>query len=457
MRVGPNLVLCVDAHELRRMWSARSPWTRSYWTHRGFRLDPARDNVLSMADDKAHTVLRSKLANGYNGREVEDLHARIDTQVVKLVGLIDKHYISTSSQLRSMKLSQVAHYFTLDVLSAIGFSEPFGYLDANEDLYDYIRTTEATLPVFIVTQLMPWALMILQSPLFKSLLPKNEDVVGLGKMMGIARRVVARRFGGDRHVRGDMLSSFIAHGLSKEEAESEILMQILAGSDTTASAIRATILFLMATPTAYAKLQAEVDDAVETGRASSPVITDSESRGLPYLQAVIKEGLRIFPPVSGPTFKFSPHDDVICGVRIPAGTNVGWTIWPLTHNTEVFGVDSAVFRPERWLEASPEKVREMEYWQLMVFASGGRWECLGKNIASIELNKVFFEVSVPLEKCLVVLMERCSPDSLSAAPPALQLFHRPSREAVQSVRRGGAPAEGVRRAGHASLGDHLSE
>jgi hypothetical protein len=45
----------------------------------------------------------------------------------------------------------------------------------------------------------------------------------------------------------------------------------------------------------YTTLQAKIDSAIANNRISSPVVRDSEARTLPYLQAVIKEGLRIFP------------------------------------------------------------------------------------------------------------------------------------------------------------------
>src|SRR3569833_3213052 len=162
VRVGPRYVICFDARELRRMWSARSPYKRDPTTHRGFRLDPSRDNVISQSDDKEHSHLRSKMAGGFNGREVEDLHGRIDDQVLKLVRLIGRMDVSTATQLLKMDLVLVPQLFTMDVLSSIGFSQPFGYLDADEDLFGYIKTTQATIPVMVNTTKEPQATAILQ-------------------------------------------------------------------------------------------------------------------------------------------------------------------------------------------------------------------------------------------------------------------------------------------------------
>lgn len=71
--------------------------------------------------------------------------------------------------------------------------------------------------------------------------------------------------------------------------------QILAGSDTTAAAIRAILLYVMSHPRVYAKLQAEIDESVKAGTApASPgIISDAEVRRLPYLGAVVREGMRV--------------------------------------------------------------------------------------------------------------------------------------------------------------------
>lgn len=119
---------------------------------------------------------------------------------------------------------------------------------------------------------------------------------------------------------------------------------------------------------------------------------------MPYLQAVIKEGLRIFPPVTGLMSKeVPPGGDMLNGKFIPPGTKIGYCAWGIFRNVKTWGADSGVFRPERWLEGSPENIREKELALELVFAHG-RWQCLGKNVALIELNKVFVEVCIHLTR-----------------------------------------------------------
>jgi cytochrome P450 len=71
------------------------------------------------------------------------------------------------------------------------------------------------------------------------------------------------------------------------------------------------------------KLRAEMEDGIKQGRISSP-IRDSEARQLPYLQACIKEALRLWPPVTGLLQKVVPPEgDKFNGVFIPGGTFIG--------------------------------------------------------------------------------------------------------------------------------------
>lgn len=153
-----------------------------------------------------------------------------------------------------------------------------------------------------------------------------------------------------------------------------------------------TLLLLSSNPIAYVKLKTEIDDAILKGNASSP-IRDTEARQLPYLQAVIKEGLRAFPVVTATFFKKVPKGgDVIGGYFVPEGTEVGHNVLGVMRSKKYWGDDADVFRPERWLEANDETL-EMMSGALETLWGSGRYKCLGRIIAQMELNKVFVEVS----------------------------------------------------------------
>jgi cytochrome P450 len=161
------------------------------------------------------------------------------------------------------------------------------------------------------------------------------------------------------------------------------------------------LLHVITNPLVYAAIQAEIDAALS--KVQRPVISDSQARNLPYLQAVIKEGLRIFPPATGLFEKQTPPEgDTIDGRFVPGGTRIAFNVLAVQRDKKVFGEDAQSFRPERWLDNDKERVQQMEKVQDLVFGYG-RYGCLGKSVALIELNKVFFEVRNCLLKILIVL------------------------------------------------------
>jgi cytochrome P450 len=122
------------------------------------------------------------------------------------------------------------------------------------------------------------------------------------------------------------------------------------------------------------------------------MVRDKEVRKLPYLQACIKEGIRIFPPITALRERVTPSEgDTLQGHFIPGGVNIGLNMRGLLLN-EVFGPDARVFRPERWLESDPKKLRDMERVHELVF-NWGFTRCLGVQLASAVASKFFVEVS----------------------------------------------------------------
>ncbi|EPE02891.1 benzoate 4-monooxygenase cytochrome p450 [Ophiostoma piceae UAMH 11346] len=413
-RIGSNWVVCSDPNELRRIWGVRSNYKRAYW-YRGLRIDPYRDSTFSTLDDTVHDELRSKLLPGYGGKDVDNLHDIIDEQVAGFVKLIEDKYLSVTEKQATalgikpnhviVDLARKVQFFTLDVISSLAFGKSFGYLEADADKFGYIKTTESTVPVLMSTAILPWFVDTIQSPRLRWMMPNIRSMVGIGTVMTLAQEAVDARYGEKPVVKRDILGSFVAHGLSRDDAEGEAVVQIIAGSDTSATAIRSTLLFLITNPHAYIRLQQEIDNGIRAGRISSP-ITDTEARQFPYLQAVIREGLRMWPPATGLLPKVSKTDDEICGYRIPAGTSVAWAPWPVMRNKDIFGVDADLFRPDRWMDISTEQYKLMDSTVMLDFGGGSRYECLGKNIAMIELNKAYVEL---LRRFDIVLVDPAHP------------------------------------------------
>lgn len=204
---------------------------------------------------------------------------------------------------------------------------------------------------------------------------------------------------------GDMLSKWFAVKLANPEKMStrdivvHLSTNVFAGSDTTAIALRAVFYNLLKSPAKMQKLVKEIDDAAAAGLLSSPISFKDSTKNLPYMQAVLKEGLRIHPSVGLLLERHVPAGGaVICGKPIPEGTIVGINAWVTQHDPEVFP-NPDQFEPERWLDASEEQLKMME--QSFFAFGGGSRTCIGRHIAIMEMAKLIpeilrrFELSLP--------------------------------------------------------------
>ncbi|KAJ9606749.1 hypothetical protein H2200_008758 [Cladophialophora chaetospira] len=392
VRIAPDYIATDDPALQRTMNAPRSPFTRGRW-FRGMKFDPRQDNILSMADEKAHAELRTKVMPGYSGKEVPNLEADVDARVVELIDLIRRDYVQKN---QAMDFAKLAGYFTLDVLTQIAFGQALGFLIKNEDLYDYHKSSSAFYPVMELSSNHPTILAILKSRVMQGAAPKPTDKIGFGAIVGFAQKAVAERFGSDAKKVQDMLGSFINHGLTQQECEVESLLQILAGADSTATALRTTFLHILTSPPTYSKLRQEIETALDAGKVAYPVIKNSQAQALPYLQACVKEGLRMFMPLHGLAGRVSPypHGITVNNVFIPPGTEVGTSAYAMGHRVDLYGPDADTFHPERWIENDEETVKGFERVNELVFGTG-RSSCLGKGIALMELGKAIFEVSKP--------------------------------------------------------------
>jgi cytochrome P450 len=153
------------------------------------------------------------------------------------------------------------------------------------------------------------------------------------------------------------------------------------------------MLHVMTSPLVYTRLQAEIDEAVRAGKISSPIVQESEARQLPYLQAVIHEGLRISPPTGGLLSKVVPPEgDTVSGIFVPGGTEIACNTWSVVRDPDVFGQEPEFFSPERWMGINEEEFAKKARVVDLIFGHG-KYKCLGKTVAWIELNKVFVEVN----------------------------------------------------------------
>jgi len=156
-----------------------------------------------------------------------------------------------------------------------------------------------------------------------------------------------------------------------------------AGVEATAITISSIFYFLLKNQHCYTKLKEELDSNL--GDSKGPV-SWAVAQNLPYLNAVINESMRCHMVTRLPFTRETPAGGLtVCGTWVPPGMSVS-VYAPVVHQSrEVFGEDVKVFRPERWLE-DKEKAKQM---QNTLFHFGhGKYSCLGKSIARLEIIKM---------------------------------------------------------------------
>lgn len=170
------------------------------------------------------------------------------------------------------------------------------------------------------------------------------------------------------------------------------MLNVLAGGDTTSATMRAVVYYLAKTPNAYAKLVSELDNA----RLSLPAQW-ADIKGLPYLDAVLREAMRLSPGIALILERVVPAGGYHLpdGRFIPAGTKIGVNPAVTNHDRAVFGPDADDFNPDRWLRNNDEdtirfeaRLRQMRDVADHTFGSGSRI-CMGRYFAQLELWKLF--------------------------------------------------------------------
>lgn len=289
------------------------------------------------------------MALKYLGKDNPYLELSIDNRLTHFISFIRQKYLSSSLEASSLEkrelsssayiyrpvdFSRIAQYFALDVISDIAFGQPFGILETDSDVHDYIKTQEGLLPVFEWFSTFPSLERLTRIGWVSRLvMPKTTDKKGVGRLMGVAEKIVNQRYAvsSTSAPKSDMLGSFVRHRLPQGQAKVETVLQIIAGSDTTVTTLRMTVLFMTTSPPVLHRLLAELDAAEKAGQLSRPMARESEIQAhLPYLCACVKETLRMFPLVLGLGFKEVPEGgDTLNDIFLPAGTGVGYGAWGL--------------------------------------------------------------------------------------------------------------------------------
>ncbi|CAN6449337.1 unnamed protein product [Victoria cruziana] len=154
-----------------------------------------------------------------------------------------------------------------------------------------------------------------------------------------------------------------------------VMMLMAAATDTTSLTLEWTLAALLNNRRTLQKAQEELDTYVGRERR----VEESDMKNLPYLQAIVKESMRLYPV----TPLFVPHQSIepvrLGGYHIPAGTVLFVNAWKIFRDPMVW-VDPQDFKPERFLEGDGRVGFAGQSFAFMPFGSGRRM-CPGWTMA----------------------------------------------------------------------------
>ncbi|KAK4942787.1 hypothetical protein LTR10_017547 [Elasticomyces elasticus] len=367
-------------------------------------------SLVAETNESEHARSKRLIAHAYSLSTLVEYEELVDRTTDVFLSILEERFASAKSTGQILDLGRHIQFFAFDVIGELTFSRRLGFIESGVDVDGIIDAIGANFSYFSVLGQMPWLdeAVLGKNPIYVRYFRKAVSSPILIFAQGLLKeRLRDLEQGGKESTeqsldKPDFLSRFLK--VRKEEAggdqaltDAQILsylfMNINAGSDTIASTLRAIFYHLLKNPASLSQLMDELDSATNTGEISSPCPTWSETQQhLPYLCAVVKEGLRMNPALSLPLERIVPkegltlQDEDGSQTYLPSGTVVGINPWVFHRSPHVFGADAESWDPSRWLTEKERDTKSMEH-SLLSFGAGKR-SCLGKNIALLELHKL---------------------------------------------------------------------
>ncbi|WXC50872.1 hypothetical protein QX201_010574 [Fusarium graminearum] len=294
---------------------------------------------MSTTDPKRKVEKSRYIAGAYSVSNVVRSEEHIDRTFEQFLEWMNRN----ANDKKPIHLDKFISYTTFDVIGEIVFSKQFGFLEQGIDIGGAIRNSLALNAYVAVAGYFRWI------NIYLSLIPCQHP---------------------DK--------------LTIREINTQALAAVGAGSDTVAAGIQSFIYHMIRHPNAWARAQTEVQDATKKGLCEDNIVSYADVQELPYVQACIKEALRMFGPVPMGLPRIAPRGGLTFGDRIiPEGTIVSVSPWVIHHSKEFWGEDAHEFNPDRWMKGDAA-VKE-KFW---IPFGAGYGSCPGQNVAKIELAKM---------------------------------------------------------------------
>ncbi|GCB21809.1 trichodiene oxygenase [Aspergillus awamori] len=353
-----------------------------------FTAGPITSSMFATIDHDHHRIRRSPVNKFFSRAQIMKLEPDIKELVDKLCEKIIRLGLRDNAPL---DITTAYSCFTADVISKYCFGDPFGFVAQEGWTPNFREPLNAVLAATFPFRFFP-PLRILAdiAPLFAKWARRDVNIMLVESSEKMPARIQAARQDyqtttgcststtGSGSIFRDILRSSLPEAEKTDRRlGGEGFSMISAGTETTAWTLTVTSFHLLSQPETLSKLTRELQDA----DASQLSWVGLEK--LPYLSAVILEGLRLSYGVTARIPRIAPNERLLYRGEfhgrsieyvIPPGTPMGMSNAINHHNEAVFP-DSHTFRPERWLGIDDAQRRRMENC-LTSFSKGSR-QCLG--------------------------------------------------------------------------------
>ncbi|KAL4806041.1 cytochrome P450 [Aspergillus unguis] len=383
VRIAPNELLFTTLPAFEEIYGhANNKKNRVAFLKSSFYDNPDEMSPLGAERDPVHHANTRRLL----------AHAYSESSLTKQAPLLVKHVDGFISQIakfggaaEGIDVDQWFNWLTFDIIGSLAFGESFHAVDQGRLPYPMSLVYVDVINVF---RRMPYLL-----PLAPLVMPISKLLKERTEHQEFSRDLIRKRI-----AKGADLDDpdFFGHLMNeKDRAKTkqpfdEFLRTnasslLIAGSETTATTLAGITYYVLERPECLQALQKEVRNCF-TDHAD---IDEASTRSLHYVNAVIKEALRIFIPLPINVPRVSPGA-VVDGHYIPKGTIVSGHQYTLGHHPDYF-TDPESFHPERWLPTDHPLYNPC-YANDNLDASKpfliGPRTCLGKNLAYLELRLI---------------------------------------------------------------------
>ena len=317
--------------------------------------------------------MRRNLSHAFSDKALRQQEPIVQSYTNLLVHRLGEH----AEKGDAVDMTRWYNYTTFDVITDLSFGEPL-YCLRDDHFHQWINL------VFASVKAMSIMAMNTRYPMFhyydkvKTYFTQSADAKKTRvDFFNKSRAQVEARLEKGTETRPDFFSFILKNqdqgskALTRGEIDSNAVLFLVAGSETTATALSGTTYLLLKNPEAYAKVVKEI----RSHFTSQAEITIDEVSKLEYLSACLQEGLRRYPPVPTGFPRVVPAGgDTISGHYIPEGTSVYVSQHATNHSTRNYK-DPELFVPERWL--GDERYKNDKRESFSPFSFGPR-NCIGK-------------------------------------------------------------------------------